>query len=261
MIGKLANSLKNNDVVIFWRKILHTYLTPKFLWKLVIKDYDGFVYAKNKPVSKLEWLFKNIFWFWPTLHTSAFWRDTQAGGVMGPQDYEVIPAHSQLLVDELLAIASAKEVSFLDLGCNSGRFLNALFEAGFRNLHGMDISAAAMKHMKDHNPDLFESSDVKLQTMQEYLLNADTDSIDIIYTHGATVELIPSSFPLVREICRVSRHYVVFYISESGHFYPRFWTNEFHRHGFELLKLDRENRKEFGHSLLVFEKSPSDQGV
>lgn len=255
MIRKLVHSLKSSELSVFWRKTLHTYLTPKFLWERVIKDYSTFFSMKNKPISKLEWLFKNIVWFWPTLHDADFWRDVVVGEVMGPEYYVDIGPHSQILVHELLDRSHDKNLSFLDLGCNRGRFLDILFESGVKNLHGVDVCAAAIDSIKEETPELFREASIKLQSMQEFLLAAGSCSIDITYTHGATVELIPSSFPLVREICRVTRESVIFYISESDYLYPRFWENEFRKHGFKLIKLVRQPNNSINRfSLLVFER-------
>jgi len=255
MIGKYIQDLKKKNFMIFICKVLHSYLTPKFLWKLVIRNYETFLISDNKPVLKIEWFFKSLFWFWPSLHTSVFWRDRTVGSTMGPQDYVIIPEHSKLLVEELLKIAKNKESSFLDLACNSGRFLKALYKAGYQNLSGMDISASALAYMAENTPEIYDPEKIKLKTMQEYLLQANTESFDIVYTHGATVELIPPTFPLVEEVCRISKKYVVFYISESGHHYPRFWEIEFNRFGFQLERLDRRNLPAYGMTLMVFRKN------
>jgi len=143
------------------------------------------------------------------------------------------------------------------LGCNIGRFLNYLAEKGYKNINGVDVSKVAIESMGTTFPALSGIGTVKLQTMQEYLLNTSSNSIDIVYTYGATVELVPATFPLVKEICRICNEYVVFMINENGHLFPRFWEHEFKMNNFDLVKLERpfyENGNIKGNSLLVFKK-------
>ncbi len=40
-----------------------------------------------------------------------------------------------------------KEDSFLDLGCNVGRYLNYLAIKGFTNIYGVDVGKSALQHM------------------------------------------------------------------------------------------------------------------
>ena len=254
MSEKLAASFRSNNSVVFLRKILHTYLTPKFLWERVITDYSDFLKKSPGKISKTRRIIKSLIWFWPSLQDATFWRDTTVGEVMGPQDYVTILDPSRVLVDELIQRTREKDFSVLDLGCNRGRFLNVLFESGVRDLHGVDISSAAIDSLAREYPEIFLKGSIKLQTMQEFLLEAAERSFNITYTHGATVELIPSSFPLVREICRVTGDFVIFFISEVDFLYPRFWESEFRKYGFILIKKIRPERNASGGklSLLVF---------
>jgi hypothetical protein len=68
-------------------------------------------------------------------------------------------------------------------------------------------------------------------------------SFDMLYSHGATIELVHPSFDIVRHMCRVTRNHVVLIVNETvAHSYPRFWTYEFARNGFFL----REARRPVG---------------
>jgi SAM-dependent methyltransferase len=251
MRNKYIHFFENNKSITFWRKILHSYLTPQFLWQWVIQDYNHSQKIQNKRLLKLKWLLKKIFWFWPTLNDSFFWENVAVGDIMGPQDYMEIAPHSKILVNELLERCNDKNCSFLELGCNRGRFLNILFESGMRNIEGVDICVSAIDCLKSENPELFLNQSIHLKTIQEFLLEKDSFSVDVVYTHGATVELIPSSFPLVKEICRVAKDSVIFYISESNYLYPRFWRNEFSKYNFRLIKLVRPSKNSL-HSLTLF---------
>lgn len=258
MRNRVILFLKRNRAVIFWRKFVHSYLTPKFLWQLVIRDYNLPSKKRNKYLHKLTFFFSKIFWFWPTLQDALFWSDVGIGETMGPQDYLEISPHSKTLVNELLHRCDNANRSFLDLGCNRGRFLNILFKSGMKNIEGVDICASAIDIAIKETPEFLSNKSLHLKTIQEFLLDKSSFSVDIVYTHGATVELIPSSFPLVREICRITRDSVILYISESDYLYPRFWEREFSRFNFKLTKLVRPSPKSMSNfSLLVFERRRS----
>ena len=255
MNQKLVHLIRHNRAVIFWRKIVHSYFTPKFLWKLVIKNYNLSQQRQNLKYLKLRLWLKQIFWFWPTLQDALFWKYVAMGEVMGPQDYEEVASHSKILVDELLEKCDDDNRSFLDLGCNRGRFLNILLDAGMKNIEGVDICKSAIDAFSQENVEFSLNQSIHLMTIQEFLLNKPSFSVDIVYTHGATIELIPSSFPLVKEICRVTRDSVILYISESDYLYPRFWEHEFNRFNFKLIKLMRPSPKSLSNfSLFVFER-------
>ena len=241
--------------------MLNTFFTPTFLWKQIINDYSAYFNKNHKKQNIVVFVMKTlvlkIFWFWPSLGSADSWRDYEFEDVMGAQAYVKLDEQGLRLMNEVISRTKSEDSALLDLGCNIGRFLNYLAEKGYKNINGVDVSKVAIESMGTTFPALSGISSVKLQTMQEYLLNTDANSIDIVYTHGATVELVPATFPLVKEICRICNEYVVFMINENGHLFPRFWEHEFKMNNFDLVKLERSfdgNGNIMGNSLLVFKK-------
>ena len=120
---------------------------------------------------------------------------------------------------------------------------------GYSNLFGVDINNLAIEKMKT----TFQSINTKNifhENAESYLLKTESNFFDAVYTYGATVELIPPTFPIVNEICRVSKKFVIFLIEEDGHAYPRFWRYEFKKNNMNLIY----SKNFFGPSLLVYEK-------
>jgi SAM-dependent methyltransferase len=251
---------------VFWIKFRNTFLNIHALWPLVIreKDYNDFVNPNNKKESDLKKLFLKIVRFWPRVYEPINWA-TGDVGVKGcdPSDFKTIDPHSQILVDQVLARAQSKDDKFLDIGCNCGRFMDAIANKGYKNLYGVDISQKALNYMPEWFPALKDVAKVECDVFQRYLLNRKTQEFDITYSHGATLELVHPSFPLIKEVCRVTKNYVVLVINENQNRYPRFWEYEFMRQGFvpvEILRpvsqsVDQENY-EAGHnlSLMVFKR-------
>ena len=152
--------------------------------------------------------------------------------------FDELEEASKTLLAEVMLLAPNRDAAILDLGCNVGRHLNFLFEHGYRNLRGVDFSANAIGDMSRRYPGMHAASRITHASFQDYLA-ASPEPVDLIYTRGATVELVHPSFPLIKHLCATARHFVVMVIRETAHMYPRFWSYEFARQGFELAHLRR----------------------
>jgi hypothetical protein len=105
-------------------------------------------------------------------------------------------------------------------------------------LRGVDWSAAAIRDMAARYPEMHAASRLTVASFEEFL-GGSPEPVDLVYTRGATFELVHPSFPLVRRVCAIAKRHVVLVISEAAHAYPRFWEYEFAREGFELAHLRR----------------------
>lgn len=218
---------------IYARKFINTFF-PRFLFRL----------SPNR--------------FWTRHH----WRSQEAGDIHGYNNYLISHPREPILIAELAA-RIGKESSILDLGCNCGYYLSLLKKEGYRNLHGIDISPVAIQYGKE-NLDL-EGAELVVGSFEEVLPGIISKGIqyDLVYSLGATVELVHPAFDVVTQICKMSRRYVILIIAESAHSFPRFWEYEFNRNGFLLVKCIRPyngditgiNAVEMD-SFLVFERVP-----
>jgi len=152
--------------------------------------------------------------------------------------FEGIDPASQAQMDEIMALVPDRAAAILDMGCNVGRHLNYLHRQGYRNLHGVDWSSAALRDMAGRYPQAHAATKLTCSSFEDFL-SGNPRPVDLVYTRGATFELVHPSFPLIRYVCRIAKRYVVMVISEAGHAYPRFWEYEFAREGFELAHLRR----------------------
>jgi SAM-dependent methyltransferase len=96
--------------------------------------------------------------------------------------------------------------SFLELGCGAGRNLRALQRcAPDAYLHGVDISAGAIRRAAEHVP----GADVRVGSLYELEGVAD-DSIDVVYTSGVLMHVPHAEVGgVVREMHRIARNAVV----------------------------------------------------
>jgi SAM-dependent methyltransferase len=205
----------------------------KRLGRRILCTFFPFLFLRKGKVSNRE--------YWESHPTSAF---------------DGIHHASQAMLDEIITLAPDRNTSILDMGCNVGRHLNFLFEQGYRNLRGIDFSSAAIRDMEVRYPEMFASSAIAAISFQDYLRN-NPEPADIIYSRGATYELVHPGFPLIKMVCKTAKKHVVLVISETGHSYPRFWQYEFACNGFELTHLRRPASSlapEHKVSLMVFSR-------
>ena len=171
-------------------------------------------------------------------------------------DFNELEPASLVLLNEIISLCPDKYSSILDMGCNVGRHLNYLYDNGYTNLHGVDFSRRAIEDMAVRYPEMYKASSLTVASFQEYL-SGNPNVVDLVYTRGATFELVHPSFPLIKKVCHIARQYVVMVISETGHAYPRFWIYEFANNGFELEHLKRpasKEKPEHNVSLLTFRR-------
>jgi len=194
--------------------------------------------------------------YWAQQH----WRSQNQGDIHGFNNYNDSHPRVPVIISEIKSRVTTED-TILDLGCNCGYYLAQLRKEGFKNLHGIDIAPIAIQYGKEQ----FDLDDVNLITgsFEEVLpkLIAEEKSFDMVYTLGATIELVHPSFDVIGDICSLSRHYVILIISEWGHAYPRFWEYEFNRNGFLMVKCIRPydgknlgKNFESSDSMLVFQR-------
>lgn len=170
--------------------------------------------------------------------------------------FDGIDPASQVQMDEIMALVPDRHAAILDMGCNVGRHLDYLYRQGYRNLRGVDFSGAAIRDSARRYPEMHGASRLSVASFQEFL-SSSPEPVDLVYTRGATFELVHPGFPLIPRVCAIARRYVVLVISEAAHAYPRFWEYEFARQGFELSHLRRpasEEAPEHRVSLMTFRR-------
>lgn len=249
-----------------WVLFKNTFLRTPFLWEWVIQDTDFDMILTNSHdegrghFGYLQRGLRKLFWFWPRITDALVWVEEKSD----PKNFRHMSEGSKILVKEVAEKAQSKDSAILDLGCNCGRHMAGLADIGFTNLSGVDVNKRAIDTMFEWYPQLDGVGAAKVDFFQRFLKQAPDGAYDVVFSRGATIELIHPSFPLVEELVRVTQNYVVLLIQEKAHAYPRFWIYEFARNGFDLVKLIRPIGQEFenkstmddlGNSLLVFRRN------
>jgi len=213
------------NLIIFLKKCKNSYLTPR-INSLNFKKF----YEKNSFFIKV---LAKIFWFIPNNFQSKYWINAHNVG-HGYDKFVEMDDLGCMIVDKIKEY-SAKEDKILDICCNVGRILNQLNNHGYKKLYGFDINQEAINKSKFIFSGL-NSAQLECASAEEYLKKTNDNFYDVSYSLGASLEVIPAHFNLIKDINRITKKYFICLISENGHAYPRFWRNEFKRSCFSIIE-------------------------
>jgi SAM-dependent methyltransferase len=144
---------------------------------------------------------------------------------------------------------SNKNQKILDICCNAGRHLSALNKLNYNNIYGFDINKKAINNITTNFKNLKKiKSNFRCMDAKNYFIRTEDKFFDVVYTHGATIELIPPTFDLIFEISRIVKKFAILLINENGHAFPRFWRYEFKKNNFKII----EDRPIKNSSLVLF---------
>ncbi len=152
-----------------------------------------------------------------------------------PEQYTELDKKTRLLAD-CVERYTGKDASVLDLCCNSGRNLVELWNRGYRDLQGVDINANAIAFSKTYAPHIQADAKLLASPLETFFPKVADKRFDVAISRGTSIEFIAPDFPLVREICRVTRRFCMLLLQPAALPYPRIWRYEFERQGFTLLE-------------------------
>ena len=213
------------NLIVFLKKIKNSFLTPR----LNNLNYNKF-YKKNNTLSKI---LNKFLWFYPNNLQYKYWMNASNIG-HGSIQFTEMDELGELIVEKINNYAK-KEDKVLDICCNIGRILNALSNQEYNNLYGFDLSIEAIEKSKKTFTKL-HSVNLVCSPAEEYLKNIEDNFFDFSYSLGASLELIPPHFDVIKHISRITDKYFICLINENGHAYPRFWRYEFKKNYFSIIE-------------------------
>ncbi len=137
-----------------------------------------------------------------------------------------------------------KNAKLLDFGCGSGRTLKMLRDLGYENSVGIDVSSNSMRLCKKAGFAL--GKDVFMVKGDGTTFN--DKKFDLVFADGV-LEHFEDFTPIVREMCRLSKRYVL--ITQPNHF---------SLYGKILRKTDRKPVHEYTYRIVDFEKAFAKSG-
>lgn len=143
----------------------------------------------------------------------SFWRDPDPPN--RPEAYVEHAGRSRFLV-EFIRPYVGPEPSILEIGCNVGRNLAHLYDAGYTRLTGIEINGNALRLLAETYPDMARSATLINAPVEEAIRDIPDGSIDLVYTMAVLEHIHPDSEWIFDDIVRVSRGAVVTVEDEHG---------------------------------------------
>jgi SAM-dependent methyltransferase len=185
-----------------------------------------------------------------------FWRNPDRPNV--PEEYLAPTERSRFLLD-LIGPHLTPSSRVLEIGCNVGRNLAHLHEAGYRDLTGIEINGDAVALLRSSYPELAATATLIVSPVEDAIKAFDDDSFDLIYTMAVLEHIHPDSEWIFAEMVRVARSFVVTIEDEQGvshHHTPRDYGQVFGSLGarqIHALPVDRIFEPAVGFVARVFE--------
>lgn len=112
--------------------------------------------------------------------------------------------------------------SVLEIGCNVGRNLEALRQAGYGPLTGIEINAGALADMRRVFPDLHATATLINQPVETALPPMADGAVDVCFTMAVLQHIHPDSEWVFPHLLRVASRYLVVIENEDQSSYKIF---------------------------------------
>ncbi|MFC6976030.1 class I SAM-dependent methyltransferase [Halomicroarcula sp. GCM10025709] len=120
------------------------------------------------------------------------------------------------LVRSLLERHVERDASVLEVGCNAGRHLAELADAGFADLTGIDLNADALDLLAETYPDLAADGTFHAVSIEEFVTDIDDDAFDVVFSVETLQHLHPDSAWVFDDLARITGDLLVTVENESG---------------------------------------------
>lgn len=116
-----------------------------------------------------------------------------------------------------------KKDKILEIGCNVGRNLNCLFQAGYKKLSGIEISSMALGVLKDVYYHMAEKTIFYNKPVEDIIKNFKNNQFNLTFTMAVLAHLHQESNWVFKEIARVSQALIIIEpeTATSWHIIPR----------------------------------------
>ena len=171
-----------------------------------------------------------------------YWRDPGDEGNR-PESYlgEGTEQRSRYLVKLALG-HSDPAASVLEVGCNVGRNLEALRQAGFSDLSAVEINAGALALLRERHPELAAQAKLANRPVEEFARERADGQYDLIYTMAVLEHIHPDSEWVFGELARATSSTLITVEDERAvtwrHF-PRNYREVFEGHGMRQVHEQR----------------------
>lgn len=154
-----------------------------------------------------SWIYKKI-----TYHPKSrnelhrYWRNPDISNL--PQSYLTETARSQFLMGIIKKYVKP-DAKILEIGCNVGRNLNYLFQAGFKNLEGIEINKKAVQLLKKTYPEMARHTKIYNVPIEEIIKELKDGEFDVVFTMAVFEHIHRDSEWTFSEAVRITKDFLI----------------------------------------------------
>ena len=164
-----------------------------------------------------------------TLHEAhAYWEHPD-DGMNSPLEYLLDSEVHRLRNASLISVFQRhveSTDSILEIGCNAGRNLDALWRAGYHRLSAVEISEPAVDVMKRFLPTVYNGANITVGSIEDVIRTIPKSRHDVIFTMAVLVHLPYESEWVLKEIAKRAKKKIILFEyearnDESSRHFPR----------------------------------------
>jgi len=168
-----------------------------------------------------------------------YWKNPN-DGMNNPEGYanQEVTSRSLFLYKIIQQCNISKKSKIIELGCNVGRNLNYLFQKGFTNIYGVEISENALEKMKEIYPEMSLSIEVFHSAIEDKIKKFEQGEFDVVFTMAVLEHIHTDSEWIFEEIVRITKSYLITIEDEkhiSWRHFPRNYRKIFEKFDLEEI--------------------------
>ena len=173
-----------------------------------------------------------------------YWKSPDDGMNL-PENYSKVNGEEQAISRDLrsqflikmMDAHSNSEENILEIGCNVGRNLHYLYEAGYKNLNGIDISKNAIILMKNTYPRMVKNVKIINRSIEEGIRDYKNNEFEVVFTMAVLEHIHPDSEFIFSEMVRITKNLLITIEDEKHVSWRHFPRN--YKHIFEPLGMEQ----------------------
>ena len=123
---------------------------------------------------------------------------------------------SKFLVEIMKRHLPNKDVKILEIGCNVGRNLNFLFNAGYKNLEGIELNTKAIDLMKSKYPAMSKVARIYNSTIEDKIRDFKDSQFEVTFSMAVLMNIHRDSEWIFNELVRITKDYLITIEDEHG---------------------------------------------
>ncbi|OGV21324.1 MAG: hypothetical protein A2X47_12075 [Lentisphaerae bacterium GWF2_38_69] len=154
-----------------------------------------------------------------------------------PDAYSEAPILRSQLLEELIKKYARPEFKILEFGCNVGRNLNYLFNAGYKNLTGIEISTNAVEQLNKKYPEMASHSKIYNAPIENIIKTFQDNEYDLVFTIAVFEHIHTDSEWIFPDVARITNNILITIEDEQTDSWRHFTRN--YRNVFEPLGMEQ----------------------